>query len=322
MKWAQVCWSNTLNNHQVLVLAPNADEYLALLTELPGEVLIACKTVKSALSSDTGCPVILGQPDLVAEFLAVRPDVVWVQSTWAGVEPLLALGRNDYLLTGVKDTFGQQISEYVLCYLLAHELRLLERLGRQANRNWWSEPTGTLAGKTMGVMGTGSIGRHIAAMSATFGIRVLGLNRSGQTAAGFEKVFPTERLDEFLSGADYLVCALPETPETTGLLDARAFAAVRRGCYLVNVGRGSTIDEKALIEALTEGRLGGAVLDVFSEEPLPADSPLWHAPETLVTAHVAAKSRPADIAKIFVENYRRLVAGKTLNYLVDFDLGY
>lgn len=312
-----------MKNHEVLVLAPNADEYLALLTELPGNAAVAeCKTVKSALLSPTGGQVILGQPDLVAELLAIRPEVLWVQSTWAGVEPLLALGRSDYLLTGVKDTFGQQISEYVLCYLLAHEQRLLERLGRQANRNWWSEPTGTLAGKTMGVMGTGSIGRHIASTSATFGIQVLGLNRSGQPAAGFEKVFPTEKLDEFLSGLDYLVCALPGTAETTGLLDARAFAAIRPGSYLVNVGRGSTIDENALVDALLEGRLGGAALDVFNEEPLPPDSPLWHAPETLVTAHVAAKSRPADIAKIFSENYRRFLAGKTLNYLVDFGLGY
>lgn len=313
-----------MNKHEVLVLAPNADEYLPLLSELPinGAVVGAFKTTKSALLSKTSYPVILGQPDLVAEFLSVRPEVRWVQSTWAGVAPLVALGRSDYLLTGVRDTFGQQISEYVLCYLLAHELRLLERLGRQANRNWWSEPGGTLAGKTMGVLGTGSIGRHIAAMAVPFGVRVLGLNRSGRAAAGFEKVFPTEQLSEFLSAADYLVCTLPETPATTGLLDARAFAAARQGCYLVNVGRGSTIDEKALVDALHEGRLGGAVLDVFSEEPLPADSPLWHAPETLVTAHVAAKSRPADIARIFVENYRRLVAGKVLNYLVDFGLGY
>lgn len=312
-----------MKHQEALVLAPNADEFLALLAELPGKAAVtACKTVKSALSSHTGGQVILGQPDLVAELLAIRPEVRWVQSTWAGVEPLLALGRSDYLLTGVKDTFGQQIFEYVLCYLLAYEQRMLERLGRQVNRNWWSEPTGTLAGKTMGVLGTGSIGRHVASMSAPFGIRVLGLNRSGQPAAGFEKVFPTEKLDEFLSGSDYLVCTLPETAETIGLLDARAFDAIKPGSYLVNVGRGSTIDEKALVHALLEGRLGGAALDVFSEEPLPPDSPLWHAPETLVTAHVAAKSRPADIAKIFVENYRRFLAGKTLNYLVDFDLAY
>lgn len=313
-----------MHSHEVLVLAPNADEYLPLLTELPGNgaAVSVFSTAQSALLSDISYQVILGQPDLVAEFLAVRPKVRWVQSTWAGVAPLVALGRRDYLLTGVRNTFGQQISEYVLCYLLAHELRLLERLGRQASRNWWSESGGTLAGKTMGVLGTGSIGRHIAAMVTPFGTRVLGLNRSGQAVAGFEKVFPTEHLVEFLSRPDYLVCTLPETPSTIGLLDASAFAVMRPGCYLVNVGRGSTIDEKALIDALMEGRLGGAVLDVFSEEPLPPGNPLWHAPETLVTAHVAAKSRPADIAKIFVENYRRFLAGKTLNYLVDFDLAY
>lgn len=309
---------------RLLVLAPNADEYPPLLEALPrDEVQITiAETLESALEPGSGYPVILGQPDLVAKFLAVHPEAHWVQSTWAGVSPLLALGRSDYLLTGIRDTFGQQISEYVLGYLLAHELRLLERLGRQATRDWWPEPGGTLAGKTMGILGTGSIGRHLAAMAAPFGTRVLGLNRCGQAAAGFEKVYPVDQLADFLSRPDYLVCTLPETPATIGLLGARAFSAVRPGCYLVNVGRGSTIDERALIAALEEGRLGGAVLDVFSEEPLPPDSALWHAPETLVTAHVAAKSHPTDIAKIFIENFRRYVGGKTLDYLVDFDRGY
>lgn len=313
-----------MNSHDVLVLAPNANEYLPLLMELPGggAVVTAFETVESALSSTSSKPVVLGQPDLVADFLLVRPEVHWVQSTWAGLSPLLALGRSDYLLTGIRNTFGQQISEYVLGYLLAQELRLLERLGRQATRDWWSEPSGTLAGKTMGVLGTGSIGQHVAVMAAPFGIRVLGLNRSGQAMAGFEKVYPVQHLAEFLCEPDYLVCTLPETPATIGLLDTSAFSVIRSGCYLVNVGRGSTIDERALIAALEEGRLAGAVLDVFGEEPLPPDSPLWHAPETLVTGHVAAKSRATDIAKIFVENFRRYVSGKTLDYLVDFDRGY
>lgn len=313
-----------MDTHDVLVLAPNAGEYPPLLAELEGDLsaITVAETVEPALKCGSSFPIILGQPDLVAKFLAARPDVNWVQSTWAGVRPLLSLGRSDYLLTGVKDIFGPQISEYVLGYLLAHELRLLERLGRQATRSWWSEPGGTLAGKTMGVLGTGSIGQHVAIMAAPFGIRVLGLNRSGQPRDGFEKVYPVGQLHEFLSEADYLVCTLPETAATIGLLDGRAFSTVRPGCHLVNVGRGSTIDERALITALEEGRLGGAVLDVFSEEPLPPDDPLWHAPETLVTAHVAAKSRPADIAKIFIENYRRYVGGKTLDYRVDFDRGY
>lgn len=313
-----------MNSQDVLILAPNADEYLPLLEELVdgGASVRAANSVQSALESGTGQPVILGQPDLVVEVLAARPEVAWVQSTWAGVAPLLALGRRDYMLTGIKDTFGPQISEYVLGYLLAFELRLFERLGRQANRSWWPEPTGTMAGKTMGILGTGSIGRHIAGAAGPFGVMMLGLSLSGSSTDGFEKVYPAERLKEFLETLDYLVCTLPETSGTSGLLDDTAFAAVKPGCYLVNVGRGSVIDENALLTALESGVLAGAALDVFRDEPLPLNSPLWHTQNLLVTAHVAAKSRAEDIAAIFIENYQHYIRGEKLKYLVDFDRGY
>ena len=310
--------------NKVLVLAPNANDYRLFFDELAssGVCIVYADTVEAALAADGSFPVILGQPDLVAEFLGHRPFVHWVQSTWAGVTPLLAPGRRGFVLTGIKDAFGPQIAEYVLGYLLARELKILERLGRQASRNWWPEPGGTLAGKTMGIMGTGSIGACLAAMAAPFGLTVTGLNRSGTNTDGFERVYPVGELAAFLSEPDYLVCTLPQTPASDGLLDAAAFRGVKPGCYLVNVGRGSVIDEGALLEALENGSLAGAVLDVFGEEPLPPESPLWHAPETLVTAHVAAKSHPADIANIFLDNYHRYQRGEPLKYRVDFDLGY
>jgi phosphoglycerate dehydrogenase-like enzyme len=313
-----------MTSREVLILAPNAAEYLPLLEGLHSDGLLISL---AGSASDTAEPgngpgIILGQPDLVAEYLAGGAAVDWVQSTWAGVTPLLELGRRDYRLTGVKDVFGQQVSEYVLAYLLAHELKLLERLGRQANRDWWSEPAGTLAGRTLGIMGTGSIGRYLARMAAPFGVRVLGLSRSGAAVPGFDTVFPAGKLHDFLTSLDYLVCTLPQTAKTERMLDTAALASVRRGCYLVNVGRGSVIDEKALLAALNSGHLGGAALDVFREEPLPQYSPLWHAPDTLVTAHVAAKSRPEDIANIFIENYRRYKSGQNLKHLIDFNKGY
>ena len=266
--------------------------------------------------------MILGQPDFAAAFLREREGVRWVQSTWAGLTPLLELDLGDLLLTGVKDVFGPQISEYVFAYLLAHELGVLERLGRQANRSWWPEPTGSLAGKTMGIMGTGSIGRHLAGLAGHFGIAVLGLSRGGAGVDGFDAVFSVDRLQEFLKLPDYLVCALPETPATRGLLDESALAALKPGCYLVNVGRGSLLDEQALQSALRSGHLAGAALDVFREEPLPPHSPLWHTENLMVTAHVAAKSRPADIALIFLENFERYRQDRELNYLVDPKRGY
>jgi len=313
-----------MNHPPVLVLTPDAEGYLPWLDSLAamGVAISTATSAEEALALASPPPVLLARPDLAATVLDAGYPARWIQSTWAGVLPLLATGRRDVVVTGVKGVFGPQIAEYVIGHLLAFELRLLERLGRQAARQWWPEPTGSLAGKTLGVMGTGSIGRHLAQVAAAFGLVVTGLNRGGAPAPGFERTYPAAGLDAFLGEADYIASTLPETPDTTGLLDAAAFAAMKPGCYLVNVGRGSLVDENALLQALASGRLSGASLDVFREEPLPAESPLWHAENTLVSAHVAARSRPGDIARLFCENYERWLRCENLNHRVDFDRGY
>ena len=308
----------------VLVLSDDAQEYLPLLAglERQGTELTAAASAPAARSAWSGQPVVLGQPDLVAEVLGEMPVVRWVQSTWAGVTPLLALERRDFLLTGIKDTFGPQMAEYVLGHLLARELRVPERSERQRRHQWWPETSGSLQGKTLGIMGTGSIGRCVARMAAHFGLRVIGYSRSGVMQEGFEQVFPAEQLDAFLALPDYLVCVLPDTPDTRHLLNEKTLRRLRRHCCLVNVGRGNAIDEAALAAALQRGDIAGAVLDVFQSEPLPGTSPLWDAPGLVVTAHVAAKSHPPDIARIFIENYNRFIAGEPLNYSIDFARGY
>ena len=312
------------NRPAVLILAPDAGEYLPLLEDLAAEgvELTAAESPDEARRAWSGQPVVLGQPDWVATLLGEMPGVRWVQSSWAGVRPLLELSRSDYMLTAVKGVFGAQMAEYVMGYLLAHELRIAERLGRQANRDWWPEASGTLRGKTLGIMGTGSIGSHVARMAAPFGMKAIGFSRSGAPVEGFEKVFASDRLHDFLALPDYLVSVLPDTPETRHLLDAEAFRVMPDHCYLVNVGRGSVIDEAALAGALSARELVGGVLDVFEREPLPEDSPLWAAPGLVVTGHVAAKSWPEDIARIFRENYRRYCGGKPLKYRVDLERGY
>jgi phosphoglycerate dehydrogenase-like enzyme len=313
-----------MNHPSVLVLTPDAGDYLPRLDGLAamGVSIATATSVEEATALAASPPVLLARPDLAAAALEAGYPAHWIQSTWAGVLPLLATGRRDVVVTGVKGVFGPQIAEYVIGHLLAFELQLLERLGRQAARQWWPEPTGSLAGKTLGILGTGSIGRHLARVAAAFGLVVTGLNRFGRPVAGFEQTFGTQQLAEMLATVDYLACVLPETPETTGLLDRPAFREMKPGCYLVNVGRGSLVDEDALLEALASGRLAGAALDVFREEPLPADSPLWHADNLLISAHVAAQSRPSDIARLFVDNYRRWIRGASLNHRVDFDRGY
>jgi len=308
----------------VLIVSPDAAAYVPLLGELAeqGTKIAAAVDAATARTTWSGQSVLLGQPDLLSEVVDEMPAVRWVQSTWAGVSPLLNMGRKDFVLTGVRGTFGPQMAEYVLGYLLARELKLVQRREQQERRAWWQADSGTLHGKSLGIMGTGSIGRHIARMAAPFGLRVTGFSRSGAPVAGFEQVFPAAGLAEFLAGPDYVVCVLPDTPATRHLLNEDAFRCMRPECYLVNVGRGSLIDEAALLEALRRGDLAGAVLDVFGQEPLPPGSPLWQAPGLTVTAHVAAKSMPQEIARIFIGNYSRFLAGEALQHPIDFERGY
>lgn len=139
--------------------------------------LKCCTTVEDARREYADETIIFGNPDMIAEVLPNMPAVDWVQSTWAGITPLLAIERRDYVLTGIKDVFGPQISEYVIGYLLAHELKVLQRMDDQRARNWVERYSGTLEGKRLGIMGTGSIGRHIAKSAASFGMTVNGLSR-------------------------------------------------------------------------------------------------------------------------------------------------
>jgi phosphoglycerate dehydrogenase-like enzyme len=313
-----------MTNPPVLVLALDAADYLPILEDLLEDETRLNMATDSDMAMEVydGEPIILGEPDLVAGLLRGLPDVNWVQSSWAGVTPLLNCGRSDFLLTGIKGLFGPQMAEYVFAYLLAKEIRVLERLGKQSTKSWWEEHSGSLNKKTLGVMGTGSIGKEIAKTGRHFGMDVQGFSRAGNPAEPFEKVYGGDQLAEFLRPLDYLVAVLPDTAATRHLLGDKEFAEMRNSCYLVNVGRGSLIDEAALARALSANELGGAVLDVFDSEPLPRESSLWHSPNLVVTGHVAAISRPRDIANIFVENYRKYCNGEPLNNLVDFDRGY
>ena len=309
---------------ECLVVATDADELVdeTLRRMDSPPQLVPCASPQAALDAYKDQAILFGEPDMIAAVIGDMPAVDWVQSTWAGVTPLVEHGRRDYVLTGVRDVFGPQMAEYVLGNLLACELRVLERAAAQDRREWDTTPSGRLQGKNLGIMGTGSIGRHIAQAAAAFDIRVTGLSRSGAATPGFAAVYPGGKLHDFLDGLDYLVSTLPQTAATRNLLDRAALAKLSPHVLFINVGRGNVIDDAALLDALRNGRLGGAVLDVFDEEPLPQGDPLWDAPNLHVTGHIAALSYPALIAPIFIDNYRRYVDGQPLRYVIDFDAGY
>jgi phosphoglycerate dehydrogenase-like enzyme len=266
--------------------------------------------------------VLLAQPDMAAAIIDQMPTVGWVQSTWAGITPLLNTQRQDYLITGIKDVFGPQMAEYALGYILAHEQKLLQRQQKQSEREWWHHPSGSVAGKTLGIMGTGSIGAHIARSAKGIGLELIGFSRSGATHNEFKQVYGADQLHDFLARSDYVVAVLPDTAETTGLMNAASFAAMKATALFINIGRGSLVDEEALATALGAGTLAGAVLDVFQHEPLPQTSPLWHTPKLVITGHIAARSWPRDIAGIFLNNYQRFTAQQPLANRIDRERGY
>lgn len=307
-----------------LIITANAEELaeeIARLADFPIAIK-ACTSAEQAMAEYADESVIFGNPDMIAAVLPKMWAVDWIQSTWAGVTPLMALDQRDYVLTGIKDVFGPQMSEYVMGYLLAHELRVVQRMHEQREHNWCKTLSGTLQGKRLGMMGTGSIGRHIAKTATHFGVKVTGLSRSGAESPEFEHVLKVGQLHAFLEHLDYLVAALPQTSATDKLLDAAALARLPAHAYFINIGRSNVVDDEALIDALRHNKLAGAALDVFDEEPIPQDNPLWDTPNLSITAHVAAVSHSSLIVPIFVDNYRRYSEEQPLKFVIDFDAGY
>ena len=310
---------------RLLVLADAADDYARLLDgNLPdGLELLGCTATGPDLGAVRDCTVILGDPASVAAVLDNAGSLAWVQSTYAGVDALCRPGlRRDYLLTAARGIFGPAMREYVFAHVLALERRLMDYRTAQDECAWRPLAENSLVGRTLGVCGLGLIGQSIAATAAHFGLRVLGCRRTEGALPGFERVFTAGQLPDFLAELDYLVLALPDTPGTGALIDREALTQLRPGAVLINVGRGSVVDETALIDALERGHLRHAVLDVFANEPLPESSPLWALPNVTLTPHVAAPSRPADVLALFRDNYADFMAGKPMGARVDFARGY
>ncbi len=214
------------------------------------------------------------------------------------------------------------MSEYVFGYMLAIERRVLQRWQAQRKGIWDDSTAGTLKGKRIGLMGVGSIGSHLAATAQHFEMEVFGYTRMSESCPEVDQYFHRHEILDFVNGLDYLVCSLPGTKATKGLINEEVFSALPSKTWLINVGRGNILDETILVNALNRGSLAGAVLDVFVEEPLPFDHPLWHTPNTYITSHTAAKNYLPDIASLFIENYKLFINGMPLQYLVNFEQQY
>jgi len=172
------------------------------------------------------------------------------------------------------------------------------------------------------VVGLGDIGRTIARSAHALGMVVVGVSRSGRKAREVDRVLRTAALPRALAAADFVVLTVPLTEATRGLIDAAALAAMRSGAWLINVARGAVVDEAALVSALRERRIGGAVLDVFAEEPLPSAHPLWALANAVITPHISGPSTPDEINPIFADNLQRYLTNRPLRHVADRRRGY
>lgn len=301
---------------KLIILAHDKDDYQTLLeaAHLP-----ELEFVLDPAHAD----IVLGEPKRIREALPVFSQPKWIQSIYAGVEPLVDQAqRRDYVLTNARGVFGQWMSEYVFGYLLFFEMRIADRIEAQQAREWKRDESGTLRGKTIGLLGVGSIGAHLAETAKHFRMNVRGYTRGSETSAEVDRYYHGDELLTFARGLDYLVSVLPRTAETNTLVNEEFLNALPDHAVFVNVGRGNSVDELALVRALNEGKLAAAVLDVFEKEPVPPEHPFWITPNLYMTYHTSAISYPADITELFIENYRLFLEGKPLKYVVDFERGY
>jgi glyoxylate/hydroxypyruvate reductase A len=256
--------------------------------------------------------------------LARYPNLRAILSLGAGIDGLLAQpGLPDVPIARMVDpSLTRTMTEYVVLATLRHH-RQLDRFEREQRAARWSFALPPQAAdRRVGVMGLGVLGRAAAASLARQGFPVAGWSREARQLAGIESFAGRAGLAAFLARTDILVCLLPLTRDTAGILNAATFAGLPRGAYLINVARGAHLIEPDLIEALDSGQLEGATLDVFREEPLPPDNPLWRHPNALITPHVASYASPRTAAEGVAENVRRARAGRPLLHQVDRDRGY
>ena len=273
--------------------------------------------------------VLFGHP--VPALLRQASQLKWLCSDYAGVEKYLddaVWPRPDCLLSNASGAYGPTISEHILMVLLMLLRRMPEYQADLCQRQWtFHTPIRSIIGSHVVMLGTGDIGSHTARRLKALGASVTGVCRSGRSKEpAFDRVVPIQELDSVLPSADALVMALPSTPETEGVLSRERIALLPERAYVVNVGRGSAIDQNALVEALMQRKLAGAALDVMTPEPLPADDPLWDCPNTIITPHVSGNMSlglTCDIdVDMFCADLARYAAGEPLANLVDRTRGY
>jgi phosphoglycerate dehydrogenase-like enzyme len=274
---------------------------------------------------------IIFSSDLPSDLPTLAPRLKWVQYQGAGIDQFGAgsgtgIWESDITITTIGGFNARAIAEFVLGLMLLRSRRFDGYLDAQARRMWQRLPGGSLEGQTVGVVGLGRIGTETARLCKGFGMQVVANRRraAGVPPPNVDRIFDRGGLEEMLPLCDFVVLCAPMTPETHRMFGKREFGLMKPTSMFINVARGPLVDEDALVEALRDGSIGGAGLDVFDEEPLSAENRLWEVPNLIVTPHASAAitGYPLQAATEFAENLRRYVAGEPLMNIVDRSRGY
>jgi phosphoglycerate dehydrogenase-like enzyme len=258
--------------------------------------------------------------------LPAMPKLRWIQSMTVGVDGWLALPDlpEGVTLTCARGTHRESMPENIIGALLYVAKPYAEAVENQKLRQWVHKTAQPVSGKTLGILGLGAIGGDVARIAAALGMRVIGTRRRPQTVPHVAEVFPPGRTPEVLAQSDFLLLLLPATPETENLINAERLGMMKPGAWLLNFGRGHLIKDDDLIAAVKARKIAGAVLDVYRQEPLPADHPFWTTEGILVLPHIGGHHPQRDrvVARLFADNLGRFLDGKPLREVVDRKAGY
>ncbi len=286
----------------------------------------ASKEKLDALLADT--KVIFGLR-LPQNIISRAPELKWTQLMSAGVDRFLdtLMVQSPVILTNVSGIHATIIGEFVLGLMLMFAKNAPMHFQMKQEKQWTRLPPSSLRSKTVGIVGLGSIGREVARLAKAVGMKVMATRRSAKRegkARNVDIMLPSGQLQRLLADSDFVVLAVPVTPETNRLIGEKELRSMRPTAYLINISRGDVVDEEALIHALDEHWIAGAGLDVFTTEPLPTDSRLWELPNVILSPHIAGgmEDYVMRATERFVENLGRYLSGKKLRNVVDKKRGY
>lgn len=311
----------------LLVCRPMSDDQRARVeAALPETEIIYREAMKASREDVERADVIFG--NVQPEYISGSKKLRWVQLTSAGADRYAPCMPSGAVLTNATGAYGEPISEYMLGALLALRHKTCEYFDNQKKAEWrFCGRVREIPGSVCLVIGMGDIGGCFARKMKAMGAYVIGIRRTDLRRPDYcDELYLLEDLDKVLPRADVVALSLPNSPKTQGVLSAERIAAMKQGACVINVGRGSAIDQAALCAALNDGRLGGACLDVTTPEPLPADDPLWSAKNILITPHIAGGrmlgSASETAVQIFLENVSLYLADEPLGHAVDLESGY